>query len=249
MATYSEKRQYIFFANPQTASKAIALTLRKRLDGVRLPQQELRRNGEVVVRQHHTTYRQLVDSGLLSEAQMGGLFKFTCIRNPFDQMVSKYLKYCERVGNDPSRFKWLQGAAPSSSREHSFPEWFTWIGGHYREIDKINTGPLEFIRHADLVIRFESLQKGFDEFLHRIGVSERIPVFEHNVTGARLDPVAEAPAAAPAATMTATATTTGATTATARKKRYTEYYDDRTIEAVSRLYAPVIERFGYRFGD
>lgn len=237
MATYSEKRQYIFFANPQTASKAIALTLRKRLDGVRLPQQELRRNGEVVVRQHHTTYRQLVDSGLLSEAQMGGLFKFTCIRNPFDQMVSKYLKYCERVGNDPSRFKWLQGAAPSS-RDHSFPEWFTWIGGHYREIDKINTGPMEFIRHADLVIRFESLQQGFDEFLHRIGVSERIPVFEHNVTGARLDPAVEVPSAAPAEMA-----------ASARKKRYTEYYDERTIEAVSRLYAPVIERFGYRFGD
>lgn len=234
MATYSEKRQYIFFANPQTASKAIALTLRKRLDGVRLPQQELRRNGEVVVRQHHTTYRQLVDSGLLSEDQMGGLFKFTCIRNPFDQMVSKYLKYCERVGNDPSRFKWLQGATPSS-RDHSFPEWFTWIGGHYREIDKINTGPMEFIRHADLVIRFESLQQGFDEFLHRIGVKERIPVFEHNVTPARQDPSAESPATTP--------------TETARKKRYTEYYDDPTVAAVSRLYAPVIERFGYRFGD
>lgn len=234
MATYSEKRQYIFFANPQTASKAIALTLRKRLDGVRLPQQELRRNGEVVVRQHHTTYRQLVDSGLLSEAQMGGLFKFTCIRNPFDQMVSKYLKYCERVGNEPSRFKWLQGTA-RSSRDHSFPEWLAWIGGHYREIDKINTGPMEFIRHADLVIRFESLQQGFDEFLHRIGVSERIPVFEHNVTVARQEPVAQAPSVTPAAT--------------ASKKRYTEYYDERAVESVSRLYAPVIERFGYRFGD
>ncbi|MFZ5550549.1 MAG: sulfotransferase family 2 domain-containing protein [Pseudomonadota bacterium] len=234
MATYSEKRQYIFFANPQTASKAIALTLRKRLDGVRLPRQEMRRNGEIVVRQHHTTYRQLIDAGLLSEAQLDDLLKVTCIRNPYDQMVSKYLKYCERLNNEPSRYKWLERAAPASD-EHSFPEWFAWLGGHYREIDKINTGPMEFIRHADLVIRFEALQDGFDEFLRRIGVSERIPVFEHNVTSARLE-------ADDGAAMTAAPVPT-------RKKRYTEYYDDRTIEAVSRLYAPVIERFGYRFGE
>jgi hypothetical protein len=34
VAVYSEQHQYIFFANPQTASKAISLTLRNKLGGV-----------------------------------------------------------------------------------------------------------------------------------------------------------------------------------------------------------------------
>ena len=87
---------------------------------------------------------------------------------------------------------------------------------------------MDFVRHADLVIRFEKLQDGFNEFLHHIGEKEEISVFQHNVTEARIE--------RPDKQVT-------------RKRRYTEYYDDATVAAVERLYKPVIDRFHYKFGD
>lgn len=229
MAVYSAQHKYIFFANPQTASKAIALTLRKKLGGVSLPDREITRDGKTLARLHHTTYSQILAAGLLTEEQLAGLFKFTCVRNPFDQLVSKYIKYCERFGGDPTKFPWLEQASGPAG-EHSFPQWLAWLAQHYEEIDKLRTGPLEFLSHADHVIRFEALQEGFDEALRRIGVSEPLSVFEHNITKGRADTAAPAVAAKP------------------RKKRYTEYYNDEAIAVVQRLYAPILERFDYRFG-
>lgn len=228
MAVYSAQHRYIFFANPQTASKAIALTLRECLDGVALPDREITRNGKTLARLHHTTYSQILAAGLLTEAQLAELFKVTCVRNPFDQLVSKYIKYCERFGGDPAKFPWLVDEAPAG--EHSFPQWLRWLGRRYEEIDKLRNGPLEFLAHADHVIRFEALQDGFDEFTRRIGIAQPVPIIVHNITKGRAE------AGEPAAPVVKK-----------KKKNYTEYYDDASVAVVERLYAPILERFGYRF--
>lgn len=233
MAVYSEQHKYIFFANPQTASKAIALTLRQKLGGVSLPDREITRNGKMVARAHHTTYSQIVDAGLLTEEQLSKLFKFTCVRNPFDQLVSKYIKHCDRLANDPSKYPWLEGVEPAAP-DNSFPQWLAYLSRRYGEIDKLAKGPLEFLAHADLVIRFEALQEGFDEFLHKIGITEPLSVTEFNVTKGR----AEGGAAAP-----------DATKVKKKKKNYTEYYDTECIEIVEKLYEPILKRFNYKFGD
>lgn len=228
MAVYSEQHRYIFFANPQTASKAIALTLKQKLGGVPLPDREITRNGKTVARLHHTTYSQLIAAGLLTPAQLDELFKFTCVRNPFDQLVSKYIKYVERFGNDPAKYPWLEGV-DAAAPDNSFPQWLAWLGKHFEETEKVKNGLLEFLDHADLVIRFERLQEGFDEFLRHIGVTEPMSVIEHNVTKARADK------AGPAVKR--------------KKKSYTEYYDDGCVAVVERLYEPILKRFNYRFGD
>lgn len=232
MAVYSAEHGYIFFANPQTASKAIALTLRERLGGLPMPEHEIKRHGKTVARMHHTTYSQVLAAGLLTEAQLARLYKFTCVRNPFDQLVSKYLKYCDRHANQPARYPWLEGV-PAPAAEHSFPEWLAWLMPRFEEVGKLSNGPLEFLAHADLVIRFEALQQGFDEFLHHIGVSEPMSVIEHNVTRSRAE--GEAPS--------------DATQPQRKKKSYTEYYDAGSIALVEKAYEPILRRFGYRFGD
>lgn len=232
MAVYSEQHQYIFFANPQTASKAISLTLRNKLGGVALPDREITRSGKTVALLHHTTYSQILAAGLLTEAQLEKLFKVTCVRNPYDQLVSKYIKYCARQGDDPSRYPWLEGVQ-SASPDNSFPQWLAWLSRHFEEIDKIATGTLEFLNHADLVIRFEALQAGFDEFLRHIGITEPMSVAEHNITKARAEGGATAPDAG---------------TLKKKKKNYTEYYDDECVKVVEKLYEPVLTRFNYRFG-
>lgn len=233
MAVYSEQHRYIFFANPQTASKAIALTLREKLGGVPLPKHEILRNGKVVARMHHTTYSQLVATDLMTEEQLEQLFKFTCVRNPFDQLVSKYIKHCARLSDDPSRYPWLQGLKASPA-ENSFPQWLAYLVQVYKETDRLTKGPLDFLAHADLVIRFESLQDGFDEFLRRVGIDEPLSVTEYNVTRGRAD-------------------TSGATVAQEappqrKKKNYTEYYDAACIAMAEKLYEPILKRFDYRFG-
>lgn len=233
MAVYSEQHQYIFFANPQTASKAIALTLKQKLGGVPLPDREITRNGKIVARMHHTTYSQVLAAGLLSEEQLAKLFKFTCVRNPFDQLVSKYIKHCDRLANDPAKYPWLEGVEVTAA-DNSFPQWVNYLSQRYGEIDKLAKGPLEFLSHADLVIRFEALQEGFDEFLRHIGVTEPLSVTEYNITKGR----AEGGAAAP-----------DAGKVKKKKKNYTEYYDPASIAVVEKLYEPILKRFNYRFGD
>jgi hypothetical protein len=233
VAVYSEQHQYIFFANPQTASKAIALTLRRSLSGVPLPEREITRNGKIVARAHHTTYSQILAAGLLTEDQLGRLFKFTCVRNPFDQLVSKYIKHCDRLANDPAKYPWLEGIE-AAAPDNSFPQWVAYLSRLYGELDKLAKGPLEFLNHADLVIRFESLQEGFDEFLRHIGVSEQLSVTEYNITKGRADAGADAPDAGKVKK---------------KKKNYTEYYDPACVEVVEKLYEPIIRRFNYRFGD
>lgn len=232
MAVYSEEYKYIFFANPQTASKAIAKTLRERLSGRALPDRELTRNGKLVARVHHTTYAQIVDAGLLSEEHLAKLFKVTCIRNPFDQLVSKYIKYCDRNGNNPAKYPWLEGAS-APLPENSFPQWIEWLGKRFEEMDKIAKGPMDFLDHADHVIRFESIQAGFDEFMRHIGVTEHLSVTEYNITKARAEGGASAP---------------DATTVKKKKKNYTEYYDEKCIDVVQKLYEPILTRFNYKFG-
>lgn len=236
MAVYSAQHKYIFFANPQTASKAISLTLRKKLGGVLLPDREITRNGKLVARMHHTTYTQVLAAGLLTEQQLAELFKFTCVRNPYDQLVSKYIKYCFRQGDDPARYPWLEGVE-ASSPDNSFPQWLAWLGKRFEEMDKLAKGPLDFLAHADLVIRFEALQAGFDEFLHHIGVTEPLSVTEYNITKGRADNGSAGAASAADAKPKK------------KKKNYTEYYDDDCIAIVEKLYEPILKRFNYRFGD
>ncbi|HSI60263.1 MAG TPA: sulfotransferase family 2 domain-containing protein [Ideonella sp.] len=233
MAVYSEQHKYIFFANPQTASKAIARTLRERLGGESIPDREITRNGKIVARRHHSTYSQLIDAELLTAAQLESLFKFTCVRNPFDQMVSKYLKHCERLGNDPAQYPWLEGVA-TRTPEKNFTPWLAYEQKRFAEIKKMEKGPLAFLEHADLVIRFERLQAGFDEFLAHIGVTEPLSVTEYNITEARKDTAAKDAA-------------TAASTAIKRKKNYADYYDKPGVAIVEQMFAPIIERFGYRF--
>jgi len=230
VAVYSEQHQYIFFANPQTASKAIALTLRERLGGVPLPNHEITRNGKVVARMHHTTYSQLLAAGLMTEAQLERLFKVTCVRNPYDQLVSKYIKHCARLSNDPARYPWLEDVRPTAP-DNSFPQWLAYLSRLYDETDKLVKGPLEFLAHADLVIRFEALQDGFDEFLRRVGIAEHLSVATFNVTKGRAAEGATAPDVAEPRP---------------KKKNYAEYYDPACAAMVEKLYAPILARFNYR---
>lgn len=284
MAVYSDQYNYIFFANPNTASKAIAKTLKEKLDGKRIPGPKAD-TGAVKVRPHHCTYTQLVDSGLMTAEKLEGLFKFTGVRNPYDQMVSKYVKHCQRLENNPEKYPWAKEGAsedadfdddddddqpkakgkgkaaggkakdPSkaaakgkaaataagqaagtnvrglvlvkpndqiNAQQADFLNWLRLMDMKYSKVGKMENGPLEFLAHADYVIRFEALQDGFAEVVKRIGAPEPVEIVEFNITKAR----EEAPK---------------------KKKSYKDYYTPEAQAIVAKMFGPVIERFGYQF--
>jgi hypothetical protein len=232
MAVFSDQYQYIFFANPNTASKAIARTLKEHLAGKSIPREEMREGDKVIVRKHHCTYKQLVDAGLMTPEKLESLFKFTGVRNPYDQMVSKHIKHCSRRDNDIKKFPWLKGlrgdesnsemSQRSNRMQTDFLLWLKRIETLYAEVNKLESGPLDFLNRADHVIRFEALQTGFDEVVKRLGVAEPIQLVEFNITAAR----EEAPK---------------------KKRSYKDFYNNESRAIVARLFAPVIERFGYSF--
>jgi hypothetical protein len=227
LAVYSTRYNYIFFANPQTASKAIAKTLVDALDGQPMPEREIRVGGELAVKKHHATWQQLQDHGLMTRAQLDGLFKFTSVRNPYDLLVSRYLKRKGRFADQPDKYKWARdnariSASMAAASELTFPEWLDNEFRRHKQKDKTVKGPLEYLDHADHVIRFEALQSGFDEVLQRLGVAQPIGIVRENVTSERGQ---------------------GGV-----KQHYTEFYDDASRQLVARIYAPIIERFDYRFG-
>lgn len=227
MAVFSERYRYIFFANPQTASKAVAKTLQDALEGQAIPDRLLKRGGEVLVKKHHATWQQLLDAGLMTREQLDGLFKFTNVRNPYDLLVSRYLKRKGRFVDDPGKYAWAQEnpkikASMEAAQELPFPEWVTSQLKKHQDKDSTVKGPMEYLDHADFVIRFEALQAGFDEVLKRLGIEQPIPIVKENVTTERKE---------------------GSV-----KRHYTEFYDQASRDLVARAYAPIIERFGYTFG-
>lgn len=226
VAVYSSRFKYIFFANPQTASKAIAKTLTKSLDGHAIPDRELRRGGELQIKKHHATWQDLQDAGLMTREQLDGLFKFTSVRNPYDLLVSRYLKRKGRFVDEPDKYRWAQEnprvkASMEAAQEQPFAEWVQGQLQKHREKGSTIKGPLEYLDHADYVIRFEALQDGFDEVLRRLGITDAVTILSENVTSERSDG--------------------------SKKRRFTEFYDDASRELVSQVYAPIIERFDYRF--
>jgi Sulfotransferase family len=237
MAVYSLKHGYIFFANPQTASKAIARTLREALDGRPMPPDgDVVRGGEVIAKKHHASWADLQAAGLMTREQLDGLFKFTCVRNPYDLLVSRYLKRRGRFTQSPEQYKWAQHNerirnSMGAALELSFPDWVAQEFKRHAEKGRTVTGPLEYLDHADHVIRFEALQEGFDEVVRRLGFKESIPLVSENVTSER-----------------GSAGETAGAGSSSKRKHYTEFYDEPSRVLVGRIYAPIIERFGYSFG-
>jgi hypothetical protein len=168
----------------------------------------------------------LIKAELLSEDVLQNAVKVSGVRNPYDLLVSRYIKMQGRIGEANNKYKWAQNNDKlreriAMAKTMDFPAWLRQTLKEFKDKNKTVRGPLIYINPCDLVIQFEHLQAGFDEFLKRIGVSQSISVVEYNVTSERKEG--------------------------GKKRDFREFYDAESVELVRALYAPVIKRFGYRF--
>jgi hypothetical protein len=156
----SFEKQFLFVHIPRTAGNSIQSVLRDysedEIVALRAEQDGIERfglrNPRYKVRKHSTLaeYR-----AALGKAQFGNLYKFTCVRNPWDRMVSYYFTPTQQVESwDRKKFKRVISSAASIA--------------DYLRLDKNEDDPF---KNVDCVIRFENLAEDFQALCATLGIS------------------------------------------------------------------------------
>jgi Sulfotransferase family len=126
MAILCRELGLLFILTPATRSTAVGQLLVERFGGEWLPAED-----RPEIRTKHSTLHELMAHGLVSEAMRRELLVVTCVRNPYDRLVSIYVK---RRGAPPDRVadpeSWLYGpkglgraADVEWIAEHDFRQW------------------------------------------------------------------------------------------------------------------------------
>src|SRR4051794_40329537 len=100
MAVISRRYGYLFLHAPRTAGTPLAQELMTKLAGTQLPREHVdvrTRSGAPRLVRQHITLEQLLVHGLLESVEARTLLKFATVRNPFDVLVSAYVKKREVV--------------------------------------------------------------------------------------------------------------------------------------------------------
>jgi hypothetical protein len=156
----SFQKRFLFVHIPKTAGNSIQSVLRNHsedeLVALRSEQDGVERfglrNPKYTIKKHSTLaeYREA-----LGNAQFRSLYKFTCVRNPWDRMVSYYFTPTQKVTAwDPTKFRNV------ISRVLSVAE--------YLQLDKGQGNPFG---NVDYVMRFENLAGDFRTVCAALGIS------------------------------------------------------------------------------
>src|SRR5438552_18142637 len=130
MAIICRKYNLLFIMTPRTACTAIGELLCEHYDGEFLPAEDiLNSDGLISVQKKHSTLSELIGHKLLTAAEAKSLLKVAAVRNPFDSLVSLYLKqrfkYDSLLEDSQSWVKRIPGYADSMhyAKTHSFNQW------------------------------------------------------------------------------------------------------------------------------
>jgi hypothetical protein len=223
MAVVSHEHGFLFVMAPRTGSTALGTLLCEQLGGSWVPPEDiLDDEGMILVQRKHSTVAHLVDNGIVPRERARELFKFTAVRNPFDSLVSLWVKkrtsYQSLLDEEDSFVNRLPGFAQDMEfvLTHTFTEW---IAREYRLLDDRRPRHLysTYVNSVDHIMRFEHLQRDFDEVVtEHLGLDRTFEVPLHNVTRGR-------------------------------GRDYRDYYTLTSRRTVERVFAADLERFGYRF--
>ena len=227
MAVMCREHGLLFILNPRTASSAVARVLRSELAGETVPADDLRSpSGKLLVDSKHGTLGELLKHGLVEASEAQRLFKFTTVRNPFDSLVSLYVKKSGKLqAHLERRDSWIHKKPGYAEdvlycRDHSFDEWIErrYSSTALHRVLKIGRRS-RFDRYTeglDFVMKKEQLTADFAEVLRRAGIRQPIQV-------PRFHPTAD------------------------REPGYRSYYSRRSRKLVEHAFGPDLRRYGYAF--
>jgi hypothetical protein len=206
---------------PHTGSTSLGTLLRLELGGEMLLQDRVRdARGRTVLRQKHQTLAQLLEAGLITPAERERLLVVVGVRNPFDLVLTEYARNRE-AGTISRPQRWLRrlpgrGDLSAADFERFVRRRYA-PGRLYRLAGRQPMMPVDWTAGADHVIRFERMQKGLDEALRRVGVTEPHRLPHRNPTESRRD------------------------------LDYRDIYTPSARDLVAHAYARELSRFGYTF--
>ena len=227
MAIICREHGLLFIMTPRTACTAVGELLRTHYGGEYLPAEDiLDKNGHTRIQQKHSTLPELIENHLLSRGDAAKLLKFAAVRNPFDSLVSLYLKQRTKYQPlllDPN--SWVN-RSPAYARNmryastHSFSAWL--LKKCRKQLLKRLMGIppsmfLDYTSGADVVIRYENLVPELNAVFDKAGVPVKAPLPTVNRTTER------------------------------GSADYRTWYSRVTVAAVRLAFADDFRRYGYRF--
>lgn len=198
--------------------------LHERFGGEEVPPERILDERGHAAAARHSNLPTLMRGGLITPDQRRQLLVFTAVRNPFDDLVSTYIKNRQVYQGSLSRPSQIMGEMRVEQLRycatHTFDEWIAWRYTRPGLLGRFKEPPVARFAHtegADVVMRFECLQGDFDALLRRIGYEGTIQLPRVNIT--------------------------------AERRHYREYYTPRARRIVERAWAGELERYGYAFDD
>lgn len=186
----------MFIQSPRTGSTAIGLLLRERLNGQFIPEKDLLdEDGFFLLPRKHSTISQLIKFEKITEEEAKSFYKFTCVRNPFDSLVSLYIKkrvtYQPRL-SDPNSFLFKIPGCVDDVKfclNHTFDEWINknYATPLFKRLLGLGRKSMfeKYTDGVDCVMKMEQLQSDFDKVLKTVGISEALEIPLHNETVGR----------------------------------------------------------------
>lgn len=156
----NHEHRFVYFSIPRTASTATAQHL---IDSY----------GSEQVGKKHSTYREFEADSTPDELTY---FKLAAIRNPLDSVVSEYFKKKSNHKNKFSRKQLKNGRQISdlALRKHEFiTSGNSSFANYFKEFykEEYRRPQLEHtLKHADMIMRFETLNDDFNRFTTHVGV-------------------------------------------------------------------------------
>ncbi len=200
----SIKNKFIFIHIPKTAGNSIQNILRDYSEDsivCRAAHQDGVERFEIESKQFGTTkhstlndYKNTLPSDFYADS-----FKFTCVRNPWDRMISFYFSPHRAVDqwNRNDFIKFIHEIPPALN---------------YLKLPD-DSDPKEILGHIDYFINFNQLDADFRNVCDRIGISSKLLPVRNK----------------------------------AKKKHYSDYYDEELINIVGDLFSDEIALFDYSF--
>ena len=177
MAIICRKHKVLFIMTPRTACTAIGELLCTYYGGEFLPAHDiLDSRGMIFVQKKHSTLSELIEHKLISSEELKSLLKIAAVRNPFDSLVSLYLK--QRLKYRPllaDPTSWVHRSVRYArymryAERHSFNQWLLRVS--YRKFVKRLLGIRaslfsEYTRGMDIILRYERIEEDLKETFRR----------------------------------------------------------------------------------
>lgn len=187
MAILAREHGLLFIMVPHTGSSAVGRALIESCGGTWLPEKPERdARGDIILPRKHNTVPQLLKHHVIGAEERVGLVAAGTTRNPFDWLVSQYLRMLPIRAGDRSGLVTMHGHTRGDPRYEGSPEDFeAWLTRRYR---RRRRGPLgrvlppssrrhtDWLQDLDVLLRFERLQETFDALLLRVGISEPVTI-------------------------------------------------------------------------